>query len=318
MPRNDLTAFVWTVKQSDIDAPNLELRLREHTAYSVWQLEEGAGGYRHWQGYSYLGVGRRRRMSTVKRNILCASAHVEPRRGTHAEAKQYCTKADTRVAGPFECGDESCVRTQGQRTDLDALAARVIAGDALATIAAEHGAQFLRYHTGIRALRAATTTPYSGNREVIWIYGPPGVGKTWYATHTFPGIFRVPQFSRSTQWFDGLDQQKAILLDNMTTDFPWHMLMAMLDSYPLSVPVKGGFQPACWETVVLTSVQDPLTLSKVYCSTGSSHNYCELMRRLTKIIQFIPGEGDPPRVLMERKWNPLFMDELLTLAPLNQ
>ena len=72
--------------------------------YCVWQLEKGESGTIHIQGYCIF----RTLKSLSSLRTLQSRAHWEIRRGTHAEAKAYCTKEDSRhlvdgsaVAGEF-------------------------------------------------------------------------------------------------------------------------------------------------------------------------------------------------------------------------
>ena len=54
--------------------------------YCVWQLETGAEGTNHLQGY--LVLEKKKRLRGMKK--LNKEAHWEIRKGTHEQAKQYC------------------------------------------------------------------------------------------------------------------------------------------------------------------------------------------------------------------------------------
>jgi len=70
--------------------------------YVIYQKERGAAGTEHLQGYLHLKT--KQRLSFLKK--VNASAHWEPRRGTHEEARAYCMKDDTAIAGTrVEWGD---------------------------------------------------------------------------------------------------------------------------------------------------------------------------------------------------------------------
>ena len=64
--------------------------------YCVWQLEAGENGTPHLQGYVVLE--KKKRLGGMKR--LDGQAHWEIRKGTHAQAKKYCQKEETRKDGP--------------------------------------------------------------------------------------------------------------------------------------------------------------------------------------------------------------------------
>ena len=59
---------------------------------------------------------RREEKRREDKRKLDGTAHWEVRKGTHEQAKQYCTKELTRVEGPWEFGID---RQPGQMTDLE-------------------------------------------------------------------------------------------------------------------------------------------------------------------------------------------------------
>lgn len=97
-------------------------------SYCVHQLEKGEAGTPHYQGY--VEFGQPVSMLQLKRNL--PTAHLERRKGTAQQARDYCMKEETRAdspeAGPFEFG-EFKAKTPGQRTDLEDLKDYVLTGD---------------------------------------------------------------------------------------------------------------------------------------------------------------------------------------------
>lgn len=69
--------------------------------FVVWQREKGAEGTEHLQGYIELHAPIR--LSAMVEWLR--GAHFEPRRGTRDQARDYCMKEDSRLAGPWERGD---------------------------------------------------------------------------------------------------------------------------------------------------------------------------------------------------------------------
>lgn len=82
--------------------------------YYVAQLERGAEGTPHIQGYIQLSTNKR--LSGMKK--LIPEAHWELRKGTHEQARSYCMKKDTSLGQPFEGGEQPKER-QGHRSDLE-------------------------------------------------------------------------------------------------------------------------------------------------------------------------------------------------------
>lgn len=75
----------------------------EYVKYCVYQLEVGAEGTEHFQGYMELsGKHSYKQLHGI---IGLERAHFETRRGSGPQAITYCTKVDTRVAGPYHMGE---------------------------------------------------------------------------------------------------------------------------------------------------------------------------------------------------------------------
>ena len=80
--------------------------------YVVYQLERGEEGTPHYQGYIVFYSNKT--LAAVKK--INPRAHWDLRRGTHDEARAYCTKEDTRIQPYVEKGVPPI--TRGKRTDL--------------------------------------------------------------------------------------------------------------------------------------------------------------------------------------------------------
>jgi len=74
---------------------------------------------------------------------------------------------------------------------------------------------------------------------------------------------------------------KSIIIDEFYGWIPWAFLLRLLDVYPLQLPVKGGFVPAHYDRVYITSNKSPLdwyTKEKV----GS---FAPLLRRIDTCVK---------------------------------
>lgn len=87
-------------------------------SYCVYQVEEGAAGTQHFQGY--LQLAAKKRLSHLKR-FVSVRAHWEVARGSPEQNRIYCTK-EPRVSPPREFGIMS---TQGKRSDIEAFVAEM-------------------------------------------------------------------------------------------------------------------------------------------------------------------------------------------------
>jgi len=96
--------------------PEEHFPLTHDLKYVIYQLERCPTTQRlHWQGY--IKFSRPVSLQFIKQSFpILEKAHLEQRRGTDAQARDYCAKEDTRQLGPFEVG--SWAGKQGQRSDL--------------------------------------------------------------------------------------------------------------------------------------------------------------------------------------------------------
>jgi len=167
------------------------------------------------------------------------------------KARTYCKKG-----GDFlEIGEPS---KQGKRTDL--AVACELAKESMLKVAEEMPETFVKYHRGLQVLRNTLATGQKGfvKLEVIVMVGKPGCGKSSKARDLDPELYNMPEPMNGTLWFDGYDGQETILFDDYYGSWmKYHTLLQLLDGYPMSLPVKGGFTPKRWKRVILTSNKHP-------------------------------------------------------------
>lgn len=156
IPQDELGAREWT------DGFVLVLRegvRRGALVHFCGQLERGDGGRFHFQlflqyaskarGLSYIGF--------TPDEFRAHRPHYERRLGTAEQAEQYHSKEESRIAGPYRGGRLRVVR-QGQRTDLEAVADRVLQGATAQAIVQQFPVQFIKYHGGIeRSIKLSRT-----------------------------------------------------------------------------------------------------------------------------------------------------------------
>lgn len=115
--------YCFTVNNPLEDVP---LEFPSTVKYAVYQLECGAQGTKHYQGY--MELDKPHTMTAVKKwEGVWEKAHLEKRLGTRDQARAYCMKADSRVLGPWEHG-EFTGHGAGSRTDLAEVRDAILAG----------------------------------------------------------------------------------------------------------------------------------------------------------------------------------------------
>lgn len=116
MPGTQYRAVCFTINNPEKD----ELDFPDYVRYAVWQKEKVST--EHIQGYAELKD--KKNLTALKKWL--PTAHFEPRKGTRDQAREYCMKVDSRIAGPWEYGSFST--EQGKRSDIAAVRDLVFSG----------------------------------------------------------------------------------------------------------------------------------------------------------------------------------------------
>lgn len=263
----------------------------------MYQLERCPETYRyHWQGYVLFA--RKQTLAACKTRH--PTAHWEPRRGTHEQARDYCKKEDTRVSGddpenvhdpgPFEFGDEP---RPGERQDLIAVRAAIDAGDTLQQIWSEHFPAMVRYNRSLLLYRQLTTPKRDFWTQTIVFYGPTGTGKTRFIYEHVPQdkcFWLNASRTKGDPWVDGYDplQHEHVVLDDFYGWIRWSTILRLLDWYPTQMEGKGYKIEWRPHYVWITSNQPP---EEWYNLSIQGRAWETLARRLHTIIRFTP-EGE--------------------------
>jgi len=284
---------------TDDDRVRIGERLAVDAVYVCYQPERGENGTPHLQGA--VVFKNPRELGGVKR-LISPRAHLEVMRGTVAESITYCSKDETRDAaagfGFTEHGTKPDGPGQGARTDLATIGKRLREGETLTVIAEDYPADFVRYHQGLKALQAIyqcrprVRQPDGtyGPLRVKWYYGCAGGGKTRTVMDEI-GTQRYYRKMPGNKWFDGYAGEKIIIFDDLRdSQFPFGILLSLLDIYPLMVEVKGGSCHYAPEEIYITAPRHPRDYyAGLEAATEGSIQ--QLLRRIHEIRLFGP---EPP------------------------
>lgn len=239
--------------------------------------ETGKEGTPHL--HLYLKLHKRQHLSYLKK--LAERAHWEVVRSRPA-AIEYCEKD----------GDVVVKRllTKPERPTLGA-AIDCMRSAGLAGVARDYPDQFVLHHRGLQALQYALAgTEPKRVPQVTWIYGPTGSGKTRLAYEGLSQdniyILTAPNTRGGALWFDGYLNQDRVILDDFR---PWwckfDFLLRLLDRYPISVQVKGGFVRFNPAEIVITT---PLSIEETF--TGeyrTEEDLRQIKRRVHRKIRMV-------------------------------
>lgn len=220
----------------------------EGVQYLVWQLERGEEGTPHLQG-TVVWSGHSQALSWCRRQN--SRAHWEIMRGTLDQSVEYCTKEDTREAGPWTRGR----KPQPGKSKLLLDACEMLDnGKSLRKVALAYPATYCQYHGGLKSYRLITSKDRSCEPNIIILWGPSGCGKSKLVHDTFPKAYRKPK----GKWWDGYHTQDTVVFDDFYSWISYDEILRILDWYPLMVEVKQSYVRLVASTFVFTSNQDPM------------------------------------------------------------
>lgn len=258
--------FTYFIKDEDdlfqCDAWIKQLRESMHFRGCCYQLEKCPTTHReHIQGY--IEYNKPRKFNSVIKD-LPESTHLELARGSRQQCIDYCTKTDSRVAGPW-CDDIlKNTKGQGHRSDLFDIGRQIMSGEIdEIELATERPDILLKYPRGVKelygisSLRSKTRLRVDLRVEVVW--GPAGTGKTRACMADLDSTFMLDASNSDTLWFDGYQGEKTLVLDDFYGWVRHGNLLRLLDIYPYRCPIKGGHTYANWTTVYITSNRHPST-----------------------------------------------------------
>lgn len=204
----------------------------DFVSYAIWQHERcPSSGRLHAQCYAEFS----RQVDLSQLQNWWSGCHVERRHGSAEQASNYCSKSDTRVAGPWKFGTQ---RKQGLRTDLNEIHEYIKEGAGMQDIVDNYFNSFVRYRGGIEsAYRLYNAAPTRTRPEVWWYWGESGTGKSRTAWHKWPDAFLYED--NKDGWFGYYDRQKTIILDDFSGCTPLRKMLRLVDYHPCTMPSKG-------------------------------------------------------------------------------
>lgn len=252
------------------------LAVGPQVSYLVYGREVGDNGTRHLQGY--VEFSRRLRFDRAK-SLLGRRCHVERRRGSSDQASTYCKKD-----GDFYEEGAISISRQGRRSDLEALHSSLRQKRSIAQISDDHFGCFLRYERSIKSYKFIHSAPRNPDipPAVVCYFGSTGTGKTRSVWDNAPSVEDVWVYP-GKGWFDGFDDHPIALFDDFRgSSMELHLLLQVLDRYPLKVRIKGAHVNWNPSEIYITSNLAP----QEWYPNVDQESRNALMRRFTFIYHF--------------------------------
>lgn len=269
--------------------------------FGCGQYEKGEGGLLHHQIYIVTKKNEKNKngftLKWLKENVH-TSAHFEKRFGSHDQAVAYCTKEDTRLAGPWTVGewDERHQLTMQERakgtsksneTNKRKFADfhQLIRGGATDLELIEEFPQlYMSMTKGVEKARLIYAQSHPRIQPyVLVLWGATGTGKSHRANEIMAangGGFVFRKGNSGNMWADGYDPMRhpVVIFDEMDGAFmPYRQLLRVCDKWPLVLDTKGGAINFTPKIIIFTAHKHP----KEWYSIEAVPDTTEMMRRFS-------------------------------------
>ena len=254
------------------------------------------------QLHTHLIIYRKSPLRASTLREMFPSVHMEPLKGTMAEARTYLLKegkyagtdkAETSIEGSFEeWGEPPEEKGQGARSDLEAMMEMVRNGSSDLEIIEAVPSLVLKI-SAIQRYRQLVMEESAHNyrkMQVFYIYGVTGSGKTRSVYDEFkddPSCIYTINSYNGTGLFDGYDSSKvtALCLDEFRSSLPFNLLLSLTDGHFQIINCRYSNRIATHTTVYIIS-NIPLYDQYKEFQKNEPESWRALLRRITTIRHF--------------------------------
>lgn len=286
--------YCFTLNNPTLDEESFLQVTLEEVVYITYGRETGESGTPHLQGY--LELSKKMSVVALKKLLKNPRLHLEARRGTQAQAIEYCHKDD---ADPYSRGTKKATGRPKVVSSKNKILPYVadIKGQGLSTFASHPDASFhLLKHA--KEFVSLTESPRSRSIKpfVSWYHGPTGTGKTLRAFNEADEKGLVPYVkSGASKWFDGYDGDSFVIFDDFRdSHLEFGFLLRLLDRYPMRVELKGSSRQWKATRIIITSPSPPEECYKTMQATDRFDKISQLLRRIDEVVH-VTRLPTPPR-----------------------
>jgi len=255
-------------------AEGAALRKKLHIRYIVFQLEEGAEGTTHFQGY--IELMKPKSIQNLRKNII--KAWFTAAAGSAKQNRDYCQKDASRKEGPWEGGTPA--RFGGKHKFKDAVAMLTDGAD-MKELRQECPVEECRNYTKLSALHHRLQRPRKVAPIIKILVGETGTGKSAIAAAKFPKAYYIPQPTGGRWWWYDYKHQDVVIWDEFRMQIKLNVVLRLFDRHPYVIEAKGLNMQFTSKTIVITTNIDP----KDWYPKAPEHGRKPLERRIREYAQ---------------------------------
>lgn len=207
----------------------------------VWMIygkEKGEAGTRHLQGAIYFKSGKT--MSATKKYVG-AGAHLEIMKGSFSENKTYCSKEnDFTETGVMPMDQQK--KGEAEKIRWKTVFDHLESGGDIMEI--EDKQILICHYNKLNVIRQKlqiknTKRLDPDQKEMHWLHGEPGTGKTRAAMDEWPDAY----LKGLNKWWDHYEGEETVIIDDVDEEFiskNFALFKQWADIYPFTAEVKGG------------------------------------------------------------------------------
>lgn len=267
----------WTVNNYDDIMESNCSQLYDNVGYTIFAREVGSNGTPHLQGYTELK--KPMRLNAIKNMFRVPTMHIENRKGTQTQARDYCIK-DQLNRDTWDVVQIGQLKGQGKRTDLELMKERIEEGETVDNLTIENPMLFHKYGRTLtkvediymrKKFRTWMTT-------CEWLWGKTGVGKSHRAFENYDPE-KCYLWNPDNGWWDGYCGQETVIINEFRGQIQFSELLTLIDKWPHSVRRRGREpMPFLARHVIITSCGKP---EEIYSGISESDRIDQLLRRVS-------------------------------------
>lgn len=248
----DFKSKKWIFTSFHADGKDIEKLVKpsnEHVRHLVFQLEQcPRTGRQHWQGFLWTKNGV---LGSTLQNTIKDRCYIAPARGNIKQCIDYCSKLETRIAGPFIKGEKPDDEKQGERSDLKKAADDILSGMGMEEIAEKYGSRAIMYGRGMNSLISVASKKRSKDRQEVNIHYM-GSMEAAIEDAEERDLMKFYISPGKDSWH-GYEGEEILILDPEK----WNWKVPEWIFKPFPMPMKRGYEAIfpCWTIILMTCTE---------------------------------------------------------------